>query len=114
MWRLEVVVNRALERTCVRGVGGDACVCVIMREIVVGVRHRASSDSFACSLVLPCVVAGSSIPPVDPADIGRSAARVLADLGVGHEGKSYEISGPARLTYPDMAAVLTKVCGCRL
>ncbi len=39
---------------------------------------------------------GVHIPAVDPEDIGRSGARVLADLGVGHEGKAYEISGPAR------------------
>ena len=52
------------------------------------------------------------LPLIDPADIGASAARVLADLGVGHEGRCYEISGPARLSLHDIAAVFTKVqCG---
>ena len=56
-------------------------------------------------------VDGVCMPIVDPQDIGRAAARVLADLGSGHEGKVYEMSGPAHLTVRDYAAVMAKARG---
>ena len=49
------------------------------------------------------------IAHIDARDIGAAAARVLSEPG--HEGKAYEMSGPAALTYHEMAAVLTRVLG---
>jgi NAD(P)H dehydrogenase (quinone) len=51
------------------------------------------------------------LPMVDLDDIGRSCARVLADVGVGHEDAVYEMSGPAALSYADMAATFSRVLG---
>jgi uncharacterized protein YbjT (DUF2867 family) len=49
------------------------------------------------------------IAHIDARDIGAAAARVLSEPG--HEGKAYEMSGPAALTYNEIAAVLTRVLG---
>jgi uncharacterized protein YbjT (DUF2867 family) len=51
------------------------------------------------------------LPAVDVDDIGRSGARVLADVGVGHEDAVYEMSGPAALSYADFAATFARVLG---
>ena len=49
------------------------------------------------------------IAHIDARDIGAAAARVLTEPG--HEGKAYEMSGPAAVTYREIAAVLTRVLG---
>jgi uncharacterized protein YbjT (DUF2867 family) len=49
------------------------------------------------------------IAHIDARDIGAAAARVLTEPG--HEGQAYEMSGPAAVTYKEMAAVLTRVLG---
>lgn len=54
---------------------------------------------------------GYDFAPCDPADIGRVAAVVGADLGAGHEGQFYEISGPRRLRPSDFASTMTAVLG---
>jgi uncharacterized protein YbjT (DUF2867 family) len=46
---------------------------------------------------------------IDARDIGEVAARVLSEPG--HEGKVYDLSGPAALGYDEMAAVLTRELG---
>lgn len=46
---------------------------------------------------------------VDVRDIGAVAAVVLT--GQGHEGQAYEISGPAALSFHDVADTFTKVLG---
>ena len=46
---------------------------------------------------------------VDVRDIAAVAVRVLTQAG--HEGKVYEITGPASLSYADVAATLTRVLG---
>ncbi len=50
-----------------------------------------------------------AVSTIDAADIGACAARVLT--GPGHEGKAYELTGPAALTYTQFAAVLSRVLG---
>jgi NAD(P)H dehydrogenase (quinone) len=47
--------------------------------------------------------------PVSRRDCATAAAAVLA--GEGHEGKTYEITGPDRLTQQDLAALLSDVSG---
>jgi uncharacterized protein YbjT (DUF2867 family) len=46
---------------------------------------------------------------VDVRDIAAVAVAVLTEGG--HEGKTYEITGPASLSYADVAAILSKVLG---
>jgi NAD(P)H dehydrogenase (quinone) len=47
--------------------------------------------------------------PVSRRDCAAAAASVLA--GEGHEGKTYDIAGPDRLTQKDLAALLSEVSG---
>jgi uncharacterized protein YbjT (DUF2867 family) len=49
------------------------------------------------------------IPMIDTADIGEVAARCLTSSG--HEGKTYDLTGPAALSHGEAAAVLSKVLG---
>jgi len=46
---------------------------------------------------------------VDARDVASVAARALT--GEGHEGKSYEITGPESLSHADLAATMTRVLG---
>ena len=46
---------------------------------------------------------------IDARDIGAVAARVLT--GKGHEGKAYELTGPAAISYDEAARVLSKAVG---
>jgi uncharacterized protein YbjT (DUF2867 family) len=46
---------------------------------------------------------------VDVRDIAAVAVRVLTEAG--HEGQTYEITGPERLSYAEVAATLTRVLG---
>ena len=46
---------------------------------------------------------------VDARDVGAVGARVLTDKG--HEGKAYELTGPAALTYGQIAEILSRVLG---
>jgi uncharacterized protein YbjT (DUF2867 family) len=46
---------------------------------------------------------------VDVRDIAAVAAEALT--GTGHEGKTYEITGPAAITYDDIAATLSQALG---
>jgi uncharacterized protein YbjT (DUF2867 family) len=49
------------------------------------------------------------IPMIDTADVGEVAARCLTSAG--HEGKTYDLTGPAALSHAEAAAVLSKVLG---
>jgi uncharacterized protein YbjT (DUF2867 family) len=49
------------------------------------------------------------IPMIDTADIGEVAARCLTSAG--HEGKTYDLTGPAALSHAEAAAVLSNVLG---
>jgi len=49
------------------------------------------------------------ISQVDAADVARVAAVALTQPG--HEGLTYEVTGPTASTYPEIAAALTQVCG---
>ncbi len=47
--------------------------------------------------------------PTDPRDIATAAVKTLT--ASGHEGKIYEITGPAYLTYPDMVRKIGNAIG---
>ena len=51
----------------------------------------------------------AKVSVVDVRDIASVAARVLTALG--HEGKTYDITGPEALTHADMADQLSKALG---
>lgn len=52
-----------------------------------------------------------TFPPMDPRDIGRVAATILAAVGAGHAGRAYDISGGEMLSTKDMAQTFSKVLG---
>jgi uncharacterized protein YbjT (DUF2867 family) len=49
---------------------------------------------------------------IDPRDVGASAAAVLSSAG--HEGQTYLLTGPAAITYAQVAAELSEVMGSRV
>jgi uncharacterized protein YbjT (DUF2867 family) len=52
---------------------------------------------------------GARIAMVDPRDVGAAAAAALA--GAGREGCTYTLTGPAAVTYEDVAAELSAATG---
>jgi uncharacterized protein YbjT (DUF2867 family) len=52
---------------------------------------------------------GAKVAMVDPRDVARAAAAVLLDADVA--GRSYDLTGPAAVTFDDVAAALTEVVG---
>jgi len=50
---------------------------------------------------------------VDVDDIGRACASILSSP-VRHAGKAYDITGPAALSFDDVADTLTRVLGRRI
>jgi uncharacterized protein YbjT (DUF2867 family) len=50
-----------------------------------------------------------AVSPIDARDIGAVGARVLT--GPGHDGKAYELTGPAALTYGQVAQILSRALG---
>jgi uncharacterized protein YbjT (DUF2867 family) len=52
---------------------------------------------------------GASIPVIDARDVAACAAAVL--MTEGHDGAVYELTGPASLTWPDVAASIGAMLG---
>jgi uncharacterized protein YbjT (DUF2867 family) len=52
---------------------------------------------------------GVKVPMIDPLDVAATAAVVLRDDG--HEGRTYELTGPESVTFHDVAAQLADVTG---
>jgi uncharacterized protein YbjT (DUF2867 family) len=52
---------------------------------------------------------GVKVPMVDPLDVAATAAVVLRDDG--HEGRTYELTGPEAVTFDDVAAQLSDLTG---
>ncbi len=50
-----------------------------------------------------------ALPTVDPADIAEAAARVLRERG--HEGKVYDLTGPAAISPREQVAALERMLG---
>ncbi len=48
-------------------------------------------------------------PPVDTRDIGAIAGQILIDEG--HEGKTYPITGPEKISYHDIARIIGEAIG---
>lgn len=81
------------------------------------VRPDWFDQNFDEGFCLPQVLAGEIVLPlggmrqvfVDAEDIAASAVAVLT--GGGHEGRSYELTGPEALSFGDAAAVIGEACG---
>ena len=52
-----------------------------------------------------------TVPPVDPADIGRVAAAICMDESSKHNGKYYDISGPENLSTQQIVDKVSKATG---
>ena len=52
---------------------------------------------------------GVKVPMIDPADVAATAAAVLTTDG--HEGRTYELTGPEPVTFHDVAAQLSEATG---
>jgi uncharacterized protein YbjT (DUF2867 family) len=52
---------------------------------------------------------GLKVPMIDPLDVAATAAVVLREDG--HEGRTYELTGPESITFHDVAARLSDVTG---
>ena len=59
--------------------------------------------------ILPAPAGDGRIAMIDPFDVGAVAAAVLT--GSGHEGRTYELTGPEAVTYRDVARELSRATG---
>jgi uncharacterized protein YbjT (DUF2867 family) len=59
--------------------------------------------------ILPAPAGDGRIAMIDPFDVGAVAAAVLT--GTGHDGRTYELTGPEAVGYRDIAAELSRVTG---
>ncbi|MET0552237.1 MAG: SDR family oxidoreductase [Vicinamibacteria bacterium] len=66
-------------------------------------------DTLRGQSALYAAVGDAAVSHVDARDIGAAAARVLTEGG--HEGKAYDLTGPAALTYGQIAEALTTALG---
>lgn len=64
-------------------------------------------DRHADAIFLPAE--GARIAMIDPRDVAEVAATVLT--GEGHDGRSYQLTGPEVVTFDDVALELTTVLG---
>jgi uncharacterized protein YbjT (DUF2867 family) len=62
--------------------------------------------------VLPAPAGDGRIAMIDPRDVGAVAAAVLT--GDGHDGRTYELTGPEAVTYRDIARELSRTTGTRV
>lgn len=74
-------------------------------HFVLNMKHTIANDR---KIIRPYGNAFHS--PITSADIGRVAAAVLIDP-VAHIGKSYVLTGPDRLSFPEIANIFTEMLG---
>jgi hypothetical protein len=73
-------------------------------------RHPTTPNFLFCSCHNPAtILSGEKISGVDIRDIAAVAAAALTQDG--HEGKTYDLTGPEALTHGDMAEKLSKAVG---
>jgi uncharacterized protein YbjT (DUF2867 family) len=70
---------------------------------------RFSSESIRARGVFRLPDGAARISHVDARDVASVAAVALTEEG--HEGRAYDLSGPEALTYPQIAAILSRVLG---
>lgn len=82
---------------------------VILRSSFYMSNLFADAESIALHGRVLAPAGGARIAMIDPCDVGEVAASVLT--GTGHDGKTYEITGPAAITYEQAAGALTAATG---
>jgi uncharacterized protein YbjT (DUF2867 family) len=69
----------------------------------------AAAEPVARDGVLPAPAGDARIAMIDPRDVGAVAAAALVEPG--HDGRTYVLTGPAAITYADVAADLGAATG---
>src|SRR4051794_5403070 len=69
----------------------------------------AAAESVARDGVLPAPAGTARIAMIDPRDVGAAAAAALLDPG--HDGRTHVVTGPAAITYAEVAADLAAASG---
>lgn len=69
----------------------------------------AAAESVARDGVLPAPAGTARIAMIDPRDVGAAAAAALLDSG--HDGRTHVVTGPAAITYAELAADLAAATG---
>jgi uncharacterized protein YbjT (DUF2867 family) len=71
--------------------------------------RRPAAEPVRGQHILPAPAGEGRIAMIDPFDVGAVAAAVLTSSG--HEGRTYELTGPVAVTYRDVAAELSRATG---
>jgi uncharacterized protein YbjT (DUF2867 family) len=79
---------------------------VILRSAFYMTNLLGVADPVRAQHVLPAPVGEGRIAMIDPFDVGAVAAAVLT--GSGHQGRTYELTGPDAIGYRDVAAELSR------
>jgi uncharacterized protein YbjT (DUF2867 family) len=82
---------------------------VMLRSSFYMTNLLAVAEAVRRQRILPAPAGDGRIAMIDPFDVGAVAAAVLT--GSGHEGRTYELTGPKAVTYRDVAAELSRVIG---
>jgi uncharacterized protein YbjT (DUF2867 family) len=82
---------------------------VVLRSGFYMTNLLAVAEPVRAQRVLPAPAGDGRIAMIDPRDVGAVAAAVLA--GSGHDGRTYELTGPDAVSYGDIAAELSHATG---
>ena len=82
---------------------------VILRSSFYMSNVLAGAGQVAAEGRLYAPAGGARIAMIDPRDVGAAAAAVLS--GAGHDGRTHVLTGPAAITYADVAAALAEATG---
>jgi uncharacterized protein YbjT (DUF2867 family) len=82
---------------------------VVLRSSCYMSNLLANADAVAQSGTLYAPAGEARIAMIDARDVGAVAVEVLTSTG--HGGRTYELTGPAAITYADMAAELSVATG---
>jgi uncharacterized protein YbjT (DUF2867 family) len=82
---------------------------VILRSSFYMTNVLSAAEQVAAEGRLCAPVAQARIAMIDPRDVGAAAAAVLS--APGHDGRTYALTGPAAITYAEVAAELSAATG---
>jgi uncharacterized protein YbjT (DUF2867 family) len=72
----------------------------------------AAADPVRMQHILPAPAGDERVAMIDPRDVVAAAAAVLT--GDGHEGRTYELTGPEAVTYREIADLISRATGTRV
>ena len=82
---------------------------VVLRSNFYMTNLLAVAEPVRARHILPAPAGDGRIAMIDPLDVGAVAAAVLT--GTGHDGRTYELTGPEAVGYRDVAVELSRVTG---